>query len=88
MSKLYKESLIEKAMNNDLRKNEQISYLNGSTYISLDDSMKLQKIISDTEKMKIKITIVHSNDDNDDDDQREDSIGMCVVIIYIFFHFI
>ena len=55
--------------------------MNGSTYISLDDSMKLQKIISDTEKMKIKITIVHSNDDNDDDDQREDSIGMCVVII-------
>ena len=81
MSELYKQSIIEKAMKNNLHKNELILYLNGSTYISLDDSMKLQKIISDTEKMKIKITIVHSNDDNDDDDQREDSIGMCVVII-------
>ena len=79
MSKLYKESLIEKAMKNNLRKTELILYLNGSTYISLDDSMKLQKIISDAEKTKIKITIVHSNDD--DDDQREDSIGMYNVMI-------
>ena len=81
MSKLYKESLIEKAMKNNLHKTELILYLNGSTYVSLDDSMKLQKIISDAEKTKIKITIVHSNDDDDNDDQREDSIGMCVVII-------
>ena len=79
ISKLYKDSLIEKAMKNNLHKTELISYLNGSTYISLNDSMKLQKIISDAEKTKIKITIVHSNDD--DDDQREDSIGMYNVMI-------
>ena len=42
MSKLYTESLIEKAMKKYLHKNKLISYLNGSTYISLDNSLKLQ----------------------------------------------
>ena len=67
-------------MKNNLRENKLILYLNGSTYLSLDNSMKLQKIISDAGQTKIKITIVYSNDD-DDDDQCKDSIVVCVVII-------
>ena len=78
MSKLYKESLIEKAMKNNLCENELILYLNRTTCISLDHSMKLQKIISDAEKTKINITIVHSNDDGDD----------FVLYHLIIFHFI
>ena len=64
ISKVFEESLIQLAKTKQLSREKLASYLNGSTFVSLDDAMKMQELLTDSDNRRIRITKVNENEEN------------------------
>ena len=64
MSELLKDSLIDLAQTNKLSEEKIASLLHGSTFIGLEDSMKMQELLCDVGKRKIRVTINREDGEN------------------------
>ena len=59
MSSLLEESIVEDARVNKLPEKIIESYLDGSTFVSLEDAMMMQELLVNGDNQKIQVTRCH-----------------------------